>query len=67
MAVVLVLGLELELALVSALAPVVRTRVTTTTLLGHPEAEKVMFCVYVPAPNPSVCGVIRLSEKEMCL
>jgi hypothetical protein len=55
---VLGLGFELELALVSALAPeVVRIRVTTTTLLGHPAAPKVMFCVYVPAPKPSVCGV----------
>ena len=34
----------------------VRTRVTTTTLLGHPAAEKVMFCVYVPATSPFVCG-----------
>ena len=34
-----------------------RTRVTTTTLSGHPAAEKVMFCVYVPAAKPSVCGV----------
>ena len=38
-------------------AEVVRTRVTTTTLLGHPAAEKVMFWVYVPAAKPSVCGV----------
>ena len=35
----------------------VRIRVTTTTLSGHPAAEKVMFCVYVPAAKPSVCGV----------
>ena len=35
----------------------VRTRVTTTTLSGHPVAEKVMFCVRVPAASPSVCGV----------
>ena len=35
----------------------VRTRVTTTTLSGHPAAEKVMFCVKVPATKPSVCGV----------
>src|SRR5476651_877586 len=34
----------------------VRTRVTITTLSGHPAAEKVMFCVYVPASSPSVCG-----------
>jgi hypothetical protein len=35
----------------------VRTRVTTTILSGHPAAEKVMFWVYVPTPKPSVCGV----------
>jgi hypothetical protein len=34
----------------------VRTRVTTTTLSGHPAAEKVMFCIYVPAGSPLVCG-----------
>ena len=34
----------------------VRTRVTTTTLSGHPAAEKVMFWVYVPAAKPWVCG-----------
>src|SRR5450432_3109527 len=34
-----------------------RTRVTTTTLSGHPVAEKVMFCIYVPAASPLVCGV----------
>ena len=39
-----------------------RTRVTTTTLLGHPAAEKVMFCVYVPATKPSVCGVKMVEE-----
>ena len=35
----------------------VRVRVTTTTLSGHPDAEKVIFCVYVPAAKPWVCGV----------
>ena len=35
----------------------VRIRVTITTLSGHPTAEKVMFCIYVPAASPLVCGV----------
>src|SRR5664279_1587690 len=34
-----------------------RIRVTTTTLFGQPAAEKVMFCMYVPATSPLVCGV----------
>ena len=34
-----------------------RTSVTTTTLSGHPAAEKVMFWVYVPTARPLVCGV----------
>jgi hypothetical protein len=37
--------------------PEVRVRVTTTTLSGHPDAEKVMFWVYVPTARPLVCGV----------
>jgi hypothetical protein len=40
----------------------VRTRVTTTTVSGHPAAENVMFCVYVPAASPLVCGVNVVEE-----
>ena len=34
-----------------------RVKFTTTTLVGRPVAEKVMFWEYVPATRPSVCGV----------
>ena len=50
-------GVAIGVGVGVGVAELVRTRVTITTLSGHPAAEKVMFWVYVPAPNPSVCGV----------
>ena len=50
-------GVAVAIGVGVGVADEVRIRVTTTTLSGHPAAEKVMFCVYVPAASPSVCGV----------
>ena len=50
-------GVTVGIGVGVGVAELVSIRVTTTTLSGHPVAEKVMFCVYVPAAKPSVCGV----------